>query len=62
MSLTSDLSQGVYEMEVPTLPLIKGYFAAFQCWEFTSGVVATPRSPMAPARESGAIVKKGTVV
>jgi hypothetical protein len=62
MSFTSDLSHGVYEIETPVLPLIKGYFAAFQCWEFASGVVATPRSPIELARESGAIVKNGTVV
>jgi hypothetical protein len=41
---------------------LKGYFAGFHCWEYASGVVATPKSPIPAARASGVISKKGTPV
>jgi hypothetical protein len=39
---------------------MKANFEGFQCSEFASGVLATPASPMAPALESGAMVRNGT--
>jgi hypothetical protein len=36
--------------------------AGFQCILKISGEVATPASPIPPARESGAIVRNGTTV
>jgi hypothetical protein len=41
---------------------MKANLAGFQCILYTSGEVATPASPIAPALESGAIVRKGTTV
>ena len=37
-------------------------FAVFQYAELASGEVATPTSPIPPARESGPIIRKGTAV
>ena len=62
MSLTRFLSQGVYDKPIPISLSAKAYLAGFQCCELTSGEVATPASPIAPARESGAILKNGTPV
>ena len=42
--------------------MAKGYFAGFQYCEFTSGSVAAPTSPIAPARESGAMESEVTAV
>ena len=50
----------MYEAEIPPLFLLKGILPRFQNEEFASGVVATPKSPIAAARASGAIRKKGT--
>src|SRR5687767_1601028 len=40
----------------------KGVFARFQIGAIASGDVATPKSPIPPARASGEIRKKGTAV
>jgi len=47
-------------MDTPNSSSIIEYFAAFQYIEFASGLVATPKSPIPPALESGVIIKKGT--
>ena len=60
MSGTNLLNHGVYDIAKPDLLLIKANLAGFQCKECISGIVAAPTSPIAPALESGVIVKKGT--
>src|SRR5512133_1527531 len=62
MSGTSALNHGEYEIPKPPLPSINANLAGFQCMLKISGEVATPASPIPPARESGAIVRKGTTV
>jgi hypothetical protein len=46
----------------PPFSSTKAYFAAFQCWEFTSGEEAAPTAPIPVDLPSGAIVNKGTEV
>ena len=53
-------NHGVYEIATPNSSSIIEYFAGFQNIEFASGLVATPKSPIPPALESGVIIKKGT--
>jgi hypothetical protein len=62
MSSTSARSQGVYETANPICLSMKASLAGFQWMEFGSGDVATPLSPIPPARASGAIIRKGTAV
>ena len=56
------LNHGVYDIPKPALLGLNAYLAAFQCWEYTSGAVATPASPIPPARASGAIFNDGIAV
>ena len=53
---------GVKLTPTDVFALAKGYFAAFQYWEYVSGVVATPWSAIPPERASGAILRKGAPV
>jgi len=60
MSFTRFRSQGLYERATPEVLSAKTYLAGFQNWALTSGLVATPASPIAPALESGVIETNGT--
>ena len=47
---------------MPYFLVANGSLARFQYWEFASGEVAMPTSPIAPARASGEMRRKGTAV
>jgi hypothetical protein len=56
-------SHGLYDIPIALLAVSKkASFDGFQKLALTSGVKATPASPIAPERESGDIFKKGTAV
>src|SRR6266436_1755751 len=70
MSFTSSRSHGVYVTAAasfwfssfPSVAFAKGIFAVFQKIAFASGESASPASPIAPERASGAMRRKGTAV
>ena len=54
-------SQGVTDSSAPALLSMRTYLAGFQYWELTSGVEATPASPMEVPRASGAMLSIWTL-